>query len=142
MKTSTELMPVTEETPRFRNIKISDIVVNGAEKAVFLQGLPEMNIENVELKDMILDANNGFTVIDANGVKIKNIELNTEKQTAIEIFNGKNIEIDNFKYDFDKPENLKVNGSVCENISIQSKSKKLEQFVTIGDEVKSGAVKF
>ena len=139
MKTSSELLPVTEETPQFKNIKISNITVNGANQAVFLQGLPEMNLENVELTDLILDATNGFTIIDANLVKISNVQLKTKTQQAINIFNCKNVDISSFDYDFETVENIRIGGSVSENISLDSEVK---EFITTGKEVKKDALKF
>ncbi|HDR50575.1 MAG TPA: glycoside hydrolase family 28 protein, partial [Mariniphaga anaerophila] len=69
--------PVTQETPQFKNISIKNVVVNGARQAVVLQGLPEMPLENVTITDMLLVAGNGFSIIDARGVTIENIELKT-----------------------------------------------------------------
>ncbi|MBD0299329.1 MAG: glycoside hydrolase family 28 protein, partial [Nitrososphaera sp.] len=42
-----ELKPVTEETPQFQNIYINNVVASGAEKAIFVRGLPEMSIKNI-----------------------------------------------------------------------------------------------
>jgi polygalacturonase len=39
-----KLIPVTEETPQFKNIFIRDVNCNGAYQGIFLQGLPEMNL--------------------------------------------------------------------------------------------------
>ncbi|WP_341224883.1 glycoside hydrolase family 28 protein [uncultured Arcticibacterium sp.] len=65
---TSESIPVTVETPQFKNIVIKDVIVNGAKQAVFLQGLPEMNLENVEITNLMAEADNGFSIIDANGV--------------------------------------------------------------------------
>ena len=69
-KASTEardekLVPVTEETPSFKNIYMKNINVAGADKALVLQGLPEMNLQNVSLENATLKAKNGISAVDA-----------------------------------------------------------------------------
>ena len=49
-----ETLPVTEATPQFRNFTINNVVCNGAEKAIFVRGLPEMNVKNIVLENMVL----------------------------------------------------------------------------------------
>ncbi len=77
--------PVTEETPQFKNISIKNVTLKGALQAVFLQGLPEMNLENIRFSNMILSADKGFTMIDVNGLILENIQLQTKSKTAFEI---------------------------------------------------------
>ena len=45
---------VSEETPAFRNIYISDVFCRGAGRAAYLNGLPEMPIENISIKNMVV----------------------------------------------------------------------------------------
>jgi len=132
--------PVSEETPQFKDIKISDITVSGAGQAVQLQGLPEMNLENVSLSDMKLATNKGITIVDASGVKLDNIHLTTTDGKALEIVNAKNVNITGFDYAFSHKDQITVHGDKCEAISIKSKEVDLKPFVYIGDEVKKDAV--
>ncbi|WP_297091817.1 glycoside hydrolase family 28 protein [uncultured Draconibacterium sp.] len=142
MEKSTDLLPVTEETPQFKNIKISNITVNGANQAVFLQGLPEMNLENIELSNLVLDATNGFTIIDAKQVKISDVKLKTKKTGAMEIFNCKNVTIAGLDYNYKTSEAIQINGQVCENISLENTAPSVQEYTSIGPEVKEGTVKF
>ncbi|WP_319226925.1 glycoside hydrolase family 28 protein [Draconibacterium orientale] len=142
MKTSTELVPVTEETPQFKNIKISNVTVNGAQQAVFLQGLPEMPLENIELNNLYLKADNGFQIIDAKGVKIKDTKLITDKDVAMMIFNSADVDVNGLAYDFKTADAIKINGSQCKNISISNQQTEVKQYTTIGSEVPEKAVKF
>ena len=43
-KPAIEFLPVTEATPQFKDFFIKDVVCKGAETAIFVRGLPEMNI--------------------------------------------------------------------------------------------------
>ena len=135
--------PVTEETPQFKNISIKDIVVNGALQAVFLQGLPEMNLENIKLSNMILETDNGFTLVDINGVELENIELKTKSEKAFEIFNAKNTSFKNVGFNSVSTSAISINGQNCENIEINSGTDKIvRSMVLIGKEVPSNTVKF
>ena len=142
METSTEHVPVSEETPQFKNIKISNVTVKGAQQAVFLQGLPEMPLENIELNSLYLKADNGFQIIDAKGVKINDTKLIMEKDLALQIFNSADVDVNGFAYDFKAADAIKINGSLCKNISISNSETDVEQYTTIGSEVPEEAVKF
>ncbi|MDX8338924.1 glycoside hydrolase family 28 protein [Draconibacterium sp. IB214405] len=142
METTTELLPVTEETPQFKNIKISNVTVKGAKQAVFLQGLPEMPLENIELNDLRLKAENGFQIIDAKGVKINNVKLQTDEDEAIQILNVTDLEINGIDYDYKTADAIKINGSQSKNISISNPKTDLKQYTTVGSEVPAEAVKF
>ena len=135
--------PVTIETPQFKNIFISEIVVNGANQAVFLQGLPEMKLENVVLSDMLLESKNGFSIIDADNVQIERVKLITESETAIEFLNSKNAEVKDFEFQFDGEKVFTVNGKNSENIRLLLKNAiDVKTHTHIGTEVSEGAVVF
>lgn len=135
--------PVDEKTPQFKNISIKNVEVKGALQAVFLQGLPEMNLENFVLSDMILDADKGFSLIDVDGIKISNIKLTTKSETSIDIINGKNVEFKNIDAKIDSPKSIIVLGDRNENISfIASEKNGYKPFTTLGENVKKDAVNF
>ncbi|WP_372772674.1 glycoside hydrolase family 28 protein [Mangrovibacterium sp.] len=142
MKGSTELFPIDEKTPQFKKIKISGITLKGAQQAIFLQGLPEMNLESVELENMILEAKSGLTAFDVNGLKISNISLTTDDNRALKLFNCKNVEVEDIDYNFNSPEAILIEGAESENISILSPINELERFTRIGNEVLKDSVKF
>jgi polygalacturonase len=129
-------MPVTEETPQFKDILISDIEVDGAMQAVQLQGLPEMNLENVKLNDMILSADKGIVITDAKNVRLKNIKLTTKNGKAVEITNSTDLEINELYFPFEKSDAISVKGAKSSAITINTETgQKLEGHVSIGDEV-------
>ena len=43
--------PVTEETPCFRNLFVSNVTCSGAKRAIYVNGLPEMPLENMQMKN-------------------------------------------------------------------------------------------
>jgi len=101
----TVTVPVTEATPQFRNFYIKDVVANGAEKAIFFRGLPEMNIKDIHLENVTIKAKKGIEIIEAAGIFLKNINVITEDTSpVVMIQNSSSINISNLKY----PDNSKV----------------------------------
>jgi len=101
----TVTVPVTEATPQFRNFYIKDVVANGAEKAIFFRGLPEMNIKDIYLENVNIKAKKGIEIIEATGIFLKNINIIAENTNPlVMIQNGSNINISSLKY----PDNSKL----------------------------------
>lgn len=94
-----ELLPVTEETPVFRKFYISNVVCDGAEKAVFVRGLPEMNISDIYLDNITIKANEGIDIQEAKNIQISNAHLDIKNASPlIYIQNGKSIGLKNIEY--------------------------------------------
>ena len=133
---SSDIPPVTEETPQFRDITISDITVDGANQAILLQGLPEMNLENVSLSNMLLKTEKGITIADASDIKMNDIQLATKSEKAIEIFNSRNIDFNQLKTDSKATDAISIRGAKSKNISFtSSKDEDLKNYIYLGDEV-------
>lgn len=79
----TNLPPVTEETPAFREIHIESLVCRGAKNAIMLQGLPEMPLRNITLKDVSITAQNSGLVIDAENISFQNVEVISQPGTSL-----------------------------------------------------------
>ncbi|MDO8929830.1 MAG: glycoside hydrolase family 28 protein, partial [Bacteroidota bacterium] len=105
------LLPVTEETPQFKNIFIRDVNCNGAMTGIFLQGLPEMKLENIELTNIYMDVDYGLVCIDADQVKIKNLNLKTKHTPAVDLQNSANVSIDGLISSEGQYTIVKVSGS-------------------------------
>ncbi|GIQ61317.1 glycoside hydrolase [Flavobacterium collinsii] len=140
---TTKAVPVNEETPQFKNISIKNITIRGAQQAVFLQGLPEMNLQNIEISNLIAKAGKGFTIIDANGIKINNATLDIENSTIFEIYNTQNMSLKNVEFNSASTKAISINGEACQNIELVSSQKQdLSKRTTLGEKVSKDAVKF
>ncbi|HEY4107942.1 glycoside hydrolase family 28 protein [Puia sp.] len=118
-KVKVEVPPVSEATPQFRDIHISNIVCDGAEEGIFVRGLPEMNIRDIQLSDMVLKAAKGAELIEAQNIGLKNIRLITADTTqpVIYVENSSDLHFDNINY----PKTtllLSINGAKCANIRL------------------------
>ena len=141
-KIDTKVVPVNEETPQFKNILIKNITIKGAQQAVFLQGLPEMNLQNIELSNLIISAEKGFSIIDANGIKITNAKLDIKSPSIFEIYNGKNMILKDVEFNSTSANAVTIDGAASQNIElISSKKTEYAKKTTISEAVSKGAVK-
>lgn len=98
--------PVTEETPCFKDIYIKNVTCNGAGRAVYFNGLPEMRITNINMENMIVtNANKGIELSQADGVNINNVKISLKGE-------GKNLKMQNVA-------NVAINGEKYENIGAE-----------------------
>ncbi len=86
--------PVDEGTPRFRNIFFSNILCNGARRAIALTGLPEMPVENIRFDGVVISARQGFQAQFASNVKVANTRILPESGSVYSIADSTGITID------------------------------------------------
>ena len=70
-----EAPAVSEETPQFKNIVIEDVIGSHVARAMYFNGLPEMKIENVVLKNIRMTAEQGAIIRQTNGLRVENVEI-------------------------------------------------------------------
>jgi polygalacturonase len=67
--------PVDETTPQFRDIYISNVTCKGCERAMYFNGLPEMPITNINIKNATITADIGLVVNHSEKINIDNVQL-------------------------------------------------------------------
>lgn len=89
-----DIPAVTEETPQFKDIYIEDIVCRGANRAMYFNGIPEMPITNINIKNCHIAADNGLKLQHSSDINIDNLVLSLpEDRQAITTYNVKNLTI-------------------------------------------------
>lgn len=68
---------VNEGTPVFRDMEFENIVCNGAKKAIFIRGLPEMPIKNIRIRNSVFKTEIGKELKDADDIQLENVRLDT-----------------------------------------------------------------
>jgi len=115
-----DIPPVTEETPQFRNISMKDITCRGADQAIYLQGLPELNLENITMENIDMTAVEGMACIDARGIKIRNMRLVTEKKPLIFFLNSSDADVTGLQVAEDADGLVEVRGSSSARITVET----------------------
>ena len=128
-----ETLPVTEATPQFRNFHISNVYCNGAGKAIFVRGLPEMNVKQMVLENMVLQADEGLDMTEADGFTLRNVQLITRNTNpVVNMHNSRNITLDKIGYVDNAALLLNITGEKTRSILLTntdlSKAKQKTQF--------------
>ena len=120
-------LPVTDETPCFKNIFVKNIVSSNAHRAMYFNGLPEMNILNINLENAVITSQLGAELIESDGVKFNNVTVIPSQGAAFILKNVKNFTATNLKYPKDLQQPFNINGQKTKNIvlPIQSENKSL-----------------
>jgi polygalacturonase len=114
-----EVIPaITEETPVFRNIYVKNLVSRNARRALFFNGLPEMNISNINVENAYISANYGAELSESNDIIFKNVTIIPEQGPALTLNNVKNLKAEALIY----PDILKnaviIKGKNSKNIQL------------------------
>lgn len=130
------LLPVTEETPQFKDIFIRNVNCKGAMTGIFLQGLPEMNLENVELENIQMEADYGMVCCDTKNVRVKNLILKTKNLPVIDVKNSTDVSVEGLISSTTETPIIKVSGvrtgkTTFKNVGVINPDKQ----VLIGKEV-------
>lgn len=113
-----EKLPVSEETPVFRNISFKNIYVDGARQAVKIMGIPEMPVKDIQFKDMVIRSEVGIQINYAANIALDNVDLRLEKPgLAARLSNSQHINFTDFKAAGEKPQFL-IGGATTEDVTL------------------------
>jgi hypothetical protein len=114
-----EMKTVDETTPIFKNFHISNVYCNGAEKAIFIRGLPEMHVKDIVLENMVLQTKKGMDIQEASNISFKNINIiSAESNPVIDIVQSDKLVFDNISYKNAAELLFRVSGERSSSINI------------------------
>lgn len=115
---SEDIPAVDETTPIFKNIHMSDIVARNANKAMALNGLPELNISNITIKNTIITASLGAEISETEKINLNNVKIYPKNGPALILNNVKDMNVSEFGYP-EKMENIvTISGDRTMNINL------------------------
>jgi len=134
-------VPVTEETPIFRNIFMENIYCDGAKDAIVLQGLPEMPIAGIEIKDVVMSADRGISIYEADGIKITDTKISSSTP-VVKVSQSSNVILDNFSPVSNNDVILKLDGAKTKNIVVKGKNaKEIKDKTQFADDTQKDALR-
>jgi polygalacturonase len=86
--------PVSERTPIFRNIAISNMTINRAQVPITIEGLPEMPIVGLRITDVIASGKTGMKGAFTDGLELHNVQVNADSGPAFNVRDSKQLELD------------------------------------------------
>ncbi len=93
----TNFPPVTDATPAFRDIHIENLICRGAQNAIVLQGLPEMPLRDITLKNVSITSQKGVSVTDVENISFENVRVENKSGDAVKTVRVKNSTLDLLK---------------------------------------------
>jgi polygalacturonase len=133
--------PVTSQTPRFQNFSVKNVVCNGANRAIVINGLPEMPIRNITLDNVSVSAKQGFFCADAEGIQLKGCRIVPQFGPVMTLIQSRSVTVQGGSYPVPANVFLKVDGEKSEHIRLVGINlPKFENAVVLGQNVKRDAV--
>lgn len=83
---SSKAEPVSERTPIFRNIHISDVSGININKAGVINGIEEMPINELSFTNINMEAKEGFSAAIATNLSFNNVDISTQKGASLEFY--------------------------------------------------------
>lgn len=128
-----KFLPVNETTPQFKDFYIKNVICIGAEKGIFMRGIPEMNIQNINLEDITIQAKVGIELMEATNINMKNVHLISDNTNPlIFIENSRQVNISGLRSDNEIVSLATISGERTAGISLSgaaaTSSKKTVKF--------------
>jgi DNA sulfur modification protein DndE len=127
--------PVTVATPQFRDLYIRDVVCKGAGTAILVRGLPEMNINTIQIENVSVESKKGFTCLEGSNLLLRNVTLICEDKPVVQVMNSRNVTLDNIRFN-EQGVFLAIDGDQSKNIRVlNTVMKDAAKAVTLGKNV-------
>ncbi|MGD0037292.1 MAG: glycoside hydrolase family 28 protein [Bacteroidota bacterium] len=134
--------PITERTPQFKDFFVKNIVCNGADRAIVINGLPELSIKNMLLENVSITSKRGAYIADADGVQMDGCMIVPTSGNVFNVIQSRNITIKGGIYPAPADLFLKVFGERSENIHLIGVDfKQAKKGIELEKNVKADAVK-
>jgi len=91
--------PVSERTPVFRNISMSNVTVSGAPIVADIQGLPEMPIAGLRIRDVVGSGKRGVQAFNTKGLELHDLKIEATTGPAFLIRDSSDLELDRVETD-------------------------------------------
>ncbi|NOU61297.1 glycoside hydrolase family 28 protein [Marinifilum caeruleilacunae] len=93
-------VPVSEKTPTFKNMHLSNITATDVKNSVQIIGLPESPVDEFSIVNSSFKAENGFKIAFVNNLSLRDVSLTCSKdEIPLKINDATEILIDDFKMD-------------------------------------------
>ncbi len=130
------LPEVSEKTPVFRNIFVKNLVSRNARRAMFFNGLPEMNIKNIIVEKTSISARYGAELSESDGVEFRDVKIYPAEGSPLILNNVRNMMLRDAVNSDNSKAIVEISGSSTKDIVLPESTKvKL-------DGVSEGVVRF
>lgn len=114
---------VSEKTPVFRNIFVKNLVSRNARRAMFFNGLPEMNIKNIIVEKTSISARYGAELSESDGVEFRDVEIYPTEGSALKLNNVRNMVLRDAVNSDNSKAIVEISGSSTKSIVLPESTK-------------------
>jgi polygalacturonase len=144
-KIEEQIPEVNEETPRFRNVRIKNIYSYDSQTAFWIQGLPEMNVQNISIENVELTAQRGGMIMDTDQISMKNVDVRVKEGPILYLNNVHNLDIEQTRLGFTKKEEdnigVRIEGPFVESIDVSGATfLNTTESISVGPNVDESAI--
>ena len=119
-----ESIPLVDETtPAFKNIYVENLVCRNARRAMYFNGLPEMNIENINLKNVFVTSQFGAELVESKDIVFEDVTIVPSSGPAYILRNIINFAGNELKYPEELPVVVSISGKRNSNIKLSDNIK-------------------
>lgn len=94
---SAEPEPITERTPIFRNIHVSNLTAVDVKNACTFYGISEMPIENLTFNNINIEAETGFVIHTGKNIELHNVEVSVTEGPSFLVEHSSDLIFSNIK---------------------------------------------
>ncbi|MBZ5622840.1 MAG: glycoside hydrolase family 28 protein [Acidobacteriia bacterium] len=87
--------PLSNRTPVFRDIAISNMSIRGARVVANIEGLPEMRISGLRISNVVASGQTGIKARDTEAMELHHVQVNVESGPAFLVRDSAELELDN-----------------------------------------------
>lgn len=96
--------PLSDRTPCFRNIHISNMTGTNVKSAGTIMGLPEMPVSNVSFNQINLEAQSGFVIQNAKDIRMNHIQIDAQGGNVLDVKDSEELYFSDIKSSKPLPE--------------------------------------
>lgn len=89
--------PVSERTPTFRNVHLSNITGSDIRKVGYITGISEMPISEISFTNINMTATDGFTAKTATNIQFNNVDFAVKRGPSFSFEDCKNLTLNNIR---------------------------------------------
>jgi polygalacturonase len=122
-----------KKAPDFNGFYFKNIYCDGAKEAVNIGGTDKLNVKNVEMDNVNIQAKAGFSAYRAEGLKLSNVNIQSDLAPAFTLNRSQNVTFENVKGAPLKGSLVKVMGEDTKSISISNISMSQTEIINGAD---------
>ncbi|MBO6082361.1 MAG: glycoside hydrolase family 28 protein, partial [Bacteroidales bacterium] len=71
-----DIQPVDETTPEFRDMWFSNLVCQGADQAIFINGIPELPVSGLHFSNSVFTSDKDVEIYNAKDITFEQVQVN------------------------------------------------------------------